>query len=142
MSGHRPLPPKNTPTTSRHFGLHGGLLEVTDFRRHLAAPPDLHTPNRPQPRYTRYAAPELLPAKNALPPCPQAGPRFQTMRGESRSDCLCGHLMPTLAGQAKVDRNVAMGIRLFLGQLVGQAAILAAVPWVSLPPDTARAVRS
>ena len=29
----------------------------------------------------------------------------------------CGHLMPTLAGQAKVDRNVAMGIRLFLGQL-------------------------
>ena len=29
----------------------------------------------------------------------------------------CGHLMPTPAGQAKVDRNVAMGIRLFLGQL-------------------------
>src|SRR6516225_8003620 len=28
----------------------------------------------------------------------------------------CGHLMPTPAGQAKVDRNVAMGIRLFLGQ--------------------------
>ncbi len=33
-------------------------------------------------------------------------------------ECLsCGHLMPTAAGQAKVDRNVAMGIRLFLGQL-------------------------
>lgn len=33
-------------------------------------------------------------------------------------ECLsCGHLMPTTAGQAKVDRNVAMGIRLFLGQL-------------------------
>ncbi len=33
-------------------------------------------------------------------------------------ECLrCGHLMPTPAGQAKVDRNVAMGIRLFLGQL-------------------------
>jgi hypothetical protein len=32
--------------------------------------------------------------------------------------CLsCGHLMPTAAGQAKVDRNVAMGIRLFLEQL-------------------------
>lgn len=32
--------------------------------------------------------------------------------------CLsCGHLMPTPAGQAKVDRNVAMGVRLFLGQL-------------------------
>ena len=29
----------------------------------------------------------------------------------------CGHLMPTPAGQAKVDRNVNMGIRLFLGQL-------------------------
>jgi hypothetical protein len=29
----------------------------------------------------------------------------------------CGHLMPTPAGQAKVDRNVSMGIRLFLGQL-------------------------
>lgn len=29
----------------------------------------------------------------------------------------CGHLMPTAAGQAKVDRNVNVGIRLFLGQL-------------------------
>ena len=29
----------------------------------------------------------------------------------------CGHLMPTAAGQAKVERNVNMGIRLFLGQL-------------------------
>jgi hypothetical protein len=29
----------------------------------------------------------------------------------------CGHLMPTPAGQAKVDRNTNMGIRLFLGQL-------------------------
>ena len=33
-------------------------------------------------------------------------------------ECLyCGHLMPTKAGQAKVDRNVNMGIRLFLGDL-------------------------
>ena len=33
-------------------------------------------------------------------------------------ECLsCGHLMPTAAGQSKVDRNVAMGIHLFLGQL-------------------------
>lgn len=33
-------------------------------------------------------------------------------------ECLtCGLLMPTPAGQAKVERNVAMGIRLFLGQL-------------------------
>ena len=33
-------------------------------------------------------------------------------------ECLtCGYLMPTPAGQAKVERNVAMGIRLFLGQL-------------------------
>lgn len=29
----------------------------------------------------------------------------------------CGHLMPTPAGQAKVERNVELGIRLFLGQL-------------------------
>jgi hypothetical protein len=29
----------------------------------------------------------------------------------------CGHLMPTPAGQAKVARNVDMGVRLFLGQL-------------------------
>jgi hypothetical protein len=29
----------------------------------------------------------------------------------------CGHLMPTPAGQAKVNRNIAMGVRLFLGQL-------------------------
>jgi hypothetical protein len=29
----------------------------------------------------------------------------------------CGHVTPTPAGQAKVDRNVALGIRLFLGQL-------------------------
>ena len=33
-------------------------------------------------------------------------------------ECLtCGHLMPTPAGLAKVERKVAMGIRLFLGQL-------------------------
>jgi len=32
--------------------------------------------------------------------------------------CLsCGHLMPTPAGQAKVDRGVAQGLRLFLGAL-------------------------
>ena len=30
---------------------------------------------------------------------------------------VCGHLMPTPAGQAKVDRNVTMAIRFFLGQL-------------------------
>jgi len=29
----------------------------------------------------------------------------------------CGHLIPTPAGQAKVNRHVAMGTRLFLGQL-------------------------
>jgi ribosomal protein L37AE/L43A len=29
----------------------------------------------------------------------------------------CGHLMPTRAGQAKVDRLVARSIQLFLGQL-------------------------
>ena len=29
----------------------------------------------------------------------------------------CGHLMPTPAGQAKVNRCVAQGIRFFLGDL-------------------------
>jgi hypothetical protein len=29
----------------------------------------------------------------------------------------CGPLMPTPAGQVKVDRNVEMSVRLFLGQL-------------------------
>jgi hypothetical protein len=29
----------------------------------------------------------------------------------------CGHLMPTLAGQAKVDRLVAQGIQFYLGHL-------------------------
>ena len=34
------------------------------------------------------------------------------------NQCLtCGHLMPTLAGQAKIDRCVEMGVSLFLGQL-------------------------
>ena len=33
-------------------------------------------------------------------------------------ECLtCGQLMPTPAGQAKVDRCTEMGVRLFLGQL-------------------------
>lgn len=33
-------------------------------------------------------------------------------------ECLsCGNLMPTPAGQAKVERCTEMGVRLFLGQL-------------------------
>ena len=33
-------------------------------------------------------------------------------------DCrACGHLMPTPAGQAKIDRHVDLGSRLFLGLL-------------------------
>ena len=33
-------------------------------------------------------------------------------------ECItCGHLMPTPAGQAKIDRNVAMAIRFFLEQI-------------------------
>jgi hypothetical protein len=30
---------------------------------------------------------------------------------------ICGHLMPTRAGQAKVDRLVAQGIQFYLGNL-------------------------
>ena len=33
-------------------------------------------------------------------------------------ECLsCGHLMPTPAGQAKINRCVETGVRFFLGQL-------------------------
>jgi len=33
-------------------------------------------------------------------------------------ECLtCGHLMPTPAGQAKIERCTEMGVRLFLGKL-------------------------
>ena len=39
------------------------------------------------------------------------------MLGALRECQTCGHLMPTPAGQAKVDRNVNLGIRFFLGQL-------------------------
>jgi len=46
-----------------------------------------------------------------------AGKRINVGRVALYECQTCGHLMPTPAGQAKVDRNVNMGIRLFLGQL-------------------------
>jgi hypothetical protein len=46
-----------------------------------------------------------------------AGKRINVGRVALYQCQTCGHLMPTPAGQAKVDRNVNLGIRLFLGQL-------------------------
>jgi len=43
--------------------------------------------------------------------------KAKVLSAKSVRNLTCGHLMPTPAGQAKVDRNVEMGIRLFLGQL-------------------------
>ena len=48
---------------------------------------------------------------------PLEGKQIQVGRVALHQCQSCGHLMPTPAGQAKVDRNVGMGIRLFLGQL-------------------------
>ena len=46
-----------------------------------------------------------------------AGKRINVGRVALYECQTCGHLMPTPAGQAKVDRNVNIGIKLFLGQL-------------------------
>jgi hypothetical protein len=46
-----------------------------------------------------------------------AGKRINVGRVALHECSTCGHLMPTLAGQAKIDRCVEMGVRLFLGQL-------------------------
>jgi hypothetical protein len=48
---------------------------------------------------------------------PLEGKQIQVGRVALHECRTCGHLMPTSAGHAKGDRNVAMGIRLFLGQL-------------------------
>ena len=48
---------------------------------------------------------------------PLAGKQIHVGRVALHECLTCGHLRPTPAGQAKVDRNVDMGIRLFLGQL-------------------------
>jgi len=48
---------------------------------------------------------------------PLAGKRINVGRVTLYECQTCCHLMPTPAGQAKVDRNVNIGIKLFLGQL-------------------------
>jgi hypothetical protein len=50
-----------------------------------------------------------------------AGKQINVGRVALHECSACGHLSPTSAGQAKIDRCVDMGVRLFLGQLlIGQ----------------------
>jgi hypothetical protein len=50
-------------------------------------------------------------------PAPLAGKEIHVHRVALHECQSCWHLMPTPAGQAKVDRCVARGIDLFLGRL-------------------------
>jgi ribosomal protein L37AE/L43A len=50
-------------------------------------------------------------------PAPLRGKQIHVNRVALHQCESCGHLMPTRAGQAKVDRLVARSIELFLGQL-------------------------
>ena len=50
-------------------------------------------------------------------PAPLRGKQIHVNRVALHQCQACGHLMPTRAGQAKVDRLVARSIQLFLGQL-------------------------
>ena len=50
-------------------------------------------------------------------PAPLAGKEIHVHRVALHECQSCGHLMPTAAGQAKVDRCVQRGIDLFLGRL-------------------------
>ncbi len=50
-------------------------------------------------------------------PAPLAGKEIHVHRVALHECQSCGHLMPTPAGQAKVQRCVQQGIDLFLGRL-------------------------
>ncbi|HYT71261.1 MAG TPA: hypothetical protein VEK78_07740 [Gemmatimonadales bacterium] len=50
-------------------------------------------------------------------PAPLAGKEIHVHRVALHECRSCGHLMPTPAGQAKVQRCVQQGIDLFLGRL-------------------------
>ena len=50
-------------------------------------------------------------------PAPLTGKQIHVHRVALHACLFCGHLMPTLAGQAKVERCVERGIQLFLGRL-------------------------
>lgn len=50
-------------------------------------------------------------------PAPVAGKEIHVHRVALDECQSCGHLMPTRAGQGKVDRLVTQGIQLFLGLL-------------------------
>ena len=50
-------------------------------------------------------------------PAPLTGKEIHVYRVALHECQSCGHLMPTPAGQAKVERCVERGIELFLGRL-------------------------
>ncbi len=50
-------------------------------------------------------------------PAPLSGKEIHVHRVALHACQSCGHLIPTRAGQAKVDRLVTRGIQLFLGLL-------------------------
>ena len=50
-------------------------------------------------------------------PAPLTGKEIHVHRVALHECQSCGHLMPTPAGQAKVERCVARGIEFFLGRL-------------------------
>jgi DNA-directed RNA polymerase subunit RPC12/RpoP len=68
------------------------------------------------------AGPALVRRRTTYPvrltePAPLAGKEIHVHRVALYECRSCGHLMPTRAGQAKVDRLVTQGIQLFLGLL-------------------------
>lgn len=79
------MPPRIKPTTCTQCG--GGRVQrrITTYPVHLTDPPSL------------------------------AGKQIHVHRVALHACQSCGHLMPTAAGQAKVERCVARGIALFLG---------------------------
>jgi hypothetical protein len=71
-------------------------------------------------RCLRCAGPALVRRMTTYPvrltePAPLAGKEIHVHRVALYECQSCGHLMPTRAGQAKVDRLVNQGIQLFLG---------------------------
>jgi len=73
-----------------------------------------------KPAYCEYCAGPLVRRITTYPVQlvgPLEGKRVDVGRVALHECRTCGHLMPTPAGRAKVDRCVAMTIRFLLGQL-------------------------
>lgn len=79
------MPRRTKPTTCTQCGDGRVQRRITTYPVHLTDPPSL------------------------------AGKQIHVHRVALHECQSCGHLMPTAAGQAKVERCVARGIALFLG---------------------------